>query len=226
MSTILITGANRGIGLEFAKQFHAEGWKVWATSRSISNAGELIGIISYENVIELDVSQSDQVIAMENQLREQNVKLHCLINNAGVMTDRVGIDKVSQDDMVQAFKVNSASPVMLVQTLLPMLKSGCKIVNISSLMGSITDNSSGGYYSYRMSKAALNMAVKSMSQDLRGKNISVFAFHPGWVRTRMGSLIAPVSTKKSVNGMMHILDQLSMSDTGKFYNFKGEELPW
>ena len=135
MSTILITGANRGIGLEFAKQFHAEGWKVWATSRSISNAGELIGIISYENVIELDVSQSDQVIAMENQLREQNVKLHCLINNAGVMTDRVGIDKVSQDDMVQAFKVNSASPVMLVQTLLPMLKSGCKIVNISSREG-------------------------------------------------------------------------------------------
>ena len=226
MSTILITGANRGIGLEFAKQFHAKGWKVWATSRSISNAGELIGIISYENVIELDVSQSDQVIAMENQLREQNVKLRCLINNAGVMTDRVGIDKVSQDDMVQAFKVNSASPVMLVQTLLPMLKSGCKIVNISSLMGSITDNSSGGYYSYRMSKAALNMAVKSMSQDLRRKNISVFAFHPGWVRTRMGSLIAPVSTKKSVNGMMHILDQLSISDTGKFYNFKGEELPW
>ena len=226
MSTILITGANRGIGLELAKQFHAEGWKVWATSRSISNARELIGIISYENVIELDVSQSDQVMAMENQLREQNVKLRCLINNAGVMTDRVGIDKVSQDDMVQAFKVNSASPVMLVQTLLPMLKSGCKIVNISSLMGSITDNSSGGYYSYRMSKAALNMAVRSMSMDLQKKNIAVYALHPGWVRTRMGSAIAPVSKKRSVNGMIDVIDQLSISDTGKFYNFKGEELPW
>ena len=226
MSTILITGANRGIGLEFARQFHAEGWKVWGTSRSLNNARKLRGLISSENVIELDVSQADQVETMGNQLREQNIELNCLINNAGVMTDRVGIDKILQDDMIQAFKVNSAGPVMLVQRLLPMLKSGCKIVNISSLMGSIVDNNSGGYYSYRMSKAALNMAVKSMSHDLRRNHISVFAFHPGWVRTRMGSAIAPVSKKRSVNGMMRVLEQLSMSDTGKFYNFKGEELPW
>tara|TARA_B100001765_G_C19498204_1_gene337788 strand:+ start:649 stop:1206 length:558 start_codon:yes stop_codon:yes gene_type:complete len=183
-------------------------------------------IISKENVLVLDVSQQDQLKAVRDQLYKSNIILDCLINNAGLMTDRVGIEKVSQDDMVQAFRVNSAGPVMLVHNLLPILDSGCKIVNISSLMGSINDNTSGGYYSYRMSKAALNMAVRSMSMDLKKKKIAVYALHPGWVRTRMGSAIAPVSKKRSVNGMIDVIDRLSISDTGKFYNFKGEELPW
>ena len=226
MSTLLITGANRGIGLEFAKQFHSKGWKVFGTSRSLSNAKKLMDIISNENVLVLDVSQQDQLKAVKDQLYKRNIILNCLINNAGIMTDRVGIEKVSQDDMVQAFRVNSAGPVMLVHNLLPIFDNGCKIVNISSLKGSINDNTSGGYYSYRMSKAALNMAVRSMSMDLKKKKIAVCALHPGWVRTRMGSAIAPVSKKRSVNGMIDVIDRLSISDTGKFYNFKGEELPW
>lgn len=226
MSTLLITGANRGIGLEFAKQYHSKGWKVFGTSRSLNNAKKLMDIISKENVLVLDVSQQDQLKAVRGQLYKSNIILDCLINNAGLMTDRVGIEKVSQDDMVQAFRVNSAGPVMLVNNLLPILDSGCKIVNISSLMGSINDNTSGGYYSYRMSKAALNMAVRSMSMDLKKKKIAVYALHPGWVRTRMGSVIAPVSKKRSVNGMIDVIDRLSISDTGNFYNFKGEELPW
>ena len=117
MSTLLITGANRGIGLEFAKQFHSKGWKVFGTSRSLSNAKKLMDIISNENVLVLDVSQQDQLKAVKDQLYKRNIILNCLINNAGIMTDRVGIEKVSQDDMVQAFRVNSAGPVMLVQNL-------------------------------------------------------------------------------------------------------------
>ena len=108
MSTLLITGANRGIGLEFAKQYHSKGWKVFGTSRSLNNAKKLMDIISNENVLVLDVSHQDQLKAVRDQLYKRNIILNCLINNAGLMTDRVGIDKVLQDDMVQAFKVNSA----------------------------------------------------------------------------------------------------------------------
>lgn len=147
-----------------------------------------------------------------------------LINNAGKFGMRVGLKKIKMDDQLITFQTNTLGPLFVTKHCRSLLGNGSTVVNISSLMGSIVDTS-GGYYSYRISKAALNMVTKNLHEELKGKGISVVSFHPGWVRTRMGSPIAPVSTKKSVSGMLKVLEK-NEDISGKFINFKGEELPW
>ena len=164
------------------------------------------------------------IIDTVTELKSKVNHLDLLINNAGIIGSRDGLKKVEMDDHLDTFQTNTLGPLFVTKHCRSLLGKGSTVVNISSLMGSI-DDSSGGSYSYRISKAALNMVTKNLHQDLNSKGITVVALHPGWVRTRMGTPIAPVSKKRSVSGMLKVLEEQN-DISGKFINFKGEELPW
>ncbi len=219
----LITGGNRGIGLEWVKQLSERGEAVYAGCREPESADKLKKIISDENIIALDVKDEDSIQAAVERLKSKTKPLDLLINNAGI-SGFSKLQNIEMDDHLETFKTNTLGPLFVTKHCLALLEKGSTIVNMSSLMGSI-DDTSGSYYSYRISKAALNMVTKNLHQDLKGKGIRVVSFHPGWVRTRMGTPIAPVSTKRSVAGMLKVLDE-GKDISGKFINFKGEELPW
>ncbi|MBC8345749.1 MAG: SDR family oxidoreductase [Candidatus Marinimicrobia bacterium] len=219
-----ITGGNRGIGLEFAKQLSEKGHHVLVGFRNPESADKLKKIIPIENHLLLNVNDEQSIINMATNLKSRVNHLDLLINNAGIIGTRAGLKKVEMKDHLNTFQTNTLGPLFVTKHCRSLLGKGSTIANISSLMGSI-DDSSGGAYSYRISKAALNMVTKNLHKDLNSKGITVVAFHPGWVRTRMGTPIAPVSKKRSVRGMLKVLDEQN-DLSGKFINFKGEELPW
>ena len=219
-----ITGGNRGIGLEFAKQLSEKGHHVLAGFRNPKSTDKLKKIIPNENLLHLNVIDEQSIIDTVTELKSRVNHLDLLINNAGIIGSRDGLKKVEMNDHLDTFKTNTLGPLFVTKHCRSLLGKGSTIVNISSLMGSI-DDSSGGSYSYRISKSALNMVTKNLHQDLNSKGITVVAFHPGWVRTRMGTPIAPVSKNRSVSGMLKVLEEQN-DISGKFINFKGEELPW
>jgi NAD(P)-dependent dehydrogenase (short-subunit alcohol dehydrogenase family) len=219
-----ITGGNRGIGLEFAKQLSENGENVFVGCRNPQNTDKLRKVIPHEDIFHLNVIDEQAIIDSVTELKSRVNHLDLLINNAGIMGSRDGLKKVEMDDHLNTFQTNTLGPLFVTKHCRSLLGNGATVVNISSLMGSI-DDSSGGSYSYRISKAALNMVTKNLHQDLNRKGITVVAFHPGWVRTRMGTPIAPVSKKRSVSGMLKVLEEQN-DMSGKFINFKGEGLPW
>ena len=221
---VFITGGNRGIGLEFAKQLSKKDWDIYVGCREPKKADKLKKIIPEDNIILLNVKLEDSIRAAVLVLKTKLERLDLIINNAGIIGNRAGLNKVEMDDHIETFMTNTIGPLFVTKYCLPLLGKDSTVVNISSLMGSI-DDTSGGSYSYRISKAALNMVTKNLQEDLKGKGISVVSFHPGWVRTRMGTPVAPVSTKRSISGMLKVLETKKNID-GKFINFKGEELPW
>ncbi len=192
--------------------------------RNPESADKLKKIIPIENHLLLNVNDEQSIINMATNLKSRVNHLDLLINNAGIIGTRAGLKKVEMKDHLNTFQTNTLGPLFVTKHCRSLLGKGSTIANISSLMGSI-DDSSGGAYSYRISKAALNMVTKNLHKDLNSKGITVVAFHPGWVRTRMGTPIAPVSKKRSVRGMLKVLDEQN-DLSGKFINFKGEELPW
>jgi NAD(P)-dependent dehydrogenase (short-subunit alcohol dehydrogenase family) len=226
MSTVFITGANRGIGLEFARQYAADGWRVLAACRSPRGAKELAGLSGDVRVLALDVIDEYQLPALAKSLNDEAIDV--LINNAGVGGFDDSFGNTPTNDWLEAIRVNAIAPVHVAEQLLPHLERGQRrlIVNITSKMGSIADNSSGGSYSYRTSKAALNMVTKSMAQDLKGKRIIVAVFHPGWVKTDMGGPQALLPPKASVSAMRAKIATLTAADSGKFFNYDGKPLPW
>jgi len=224
--TALITGANRGIGLEFVKQLREKNYEVFASCRFPEKANKLSSFLPEDNILHLDVSDLESISNAFETVKNQTDSIQLIINNAGVPGNRGELQNISFEDCVDSFSINALGPLFLTKTFLPLMQNGTKIVNISSLMGSIKDNRSGGYYSYRISKAAVNMVTKNLHNDLSKKGIIVVCMHPGWVRTRMGSPIAPISSKKSVVGMLQVLGDLNISDSGGFFNYKGEMLPW
>ena len=219
-----ITGGNRGIGLEFAKQLSEKGHHVLAGFRNPKSTDKLKKIIPNENILHLNVIDEQSIIDTVTELKSRVYHLDLLINNAGIIGSRDGLKKVEMDDHLDTFQTNTLGPLFVTKHCRSLLGKGSTVVNISSLMGSI-DDSSGGSYSYRISKAALNMVTKNLHQDLNSKGIPVVAFHPGWVRTRMGTPIAPLSKNRSVSGMLKVLEEQN-DISGKFINFKGEGLPW
>ncbi|MDP6339052.1 MAG: SDR family oxidoreductase [Candidatus Marinimicrobia bacterium] len=221
----LITGGNRGLGLEWVKQLSGKEKIVFAGCREPKNADKLNKLIPSKNIFELDVANENSIRNVINQLKTRVNRLDLLINNAGIIGNRAGLKKMEIEDHLETFQTNTLGPLFVTKYCLPLLENGSTVVNISSLMGSIDDDTSGGSYSYRISKAALNMVSKNLHQDLNSRGISVVSFHPGWVRTRMGTPVAPVSTKRSVAGMLKVLEEQN-NISGKFINFKGEELPW
>lgn len=227
MPTCLITGANRGLGLEFARQYLADGWTVIATCRAPLHAADLASLQGSIQIHPLDVTDFAQVEALGRTLAKQPIDV--LINNAGIYGPRnVTHETVAYRDWPQVMRTNVAAPLKMSSVFLGgVCKSGQKkIVAISSKMGSMTDNTSGGAYLYRSSKAALNAVMKSFSIDVRGSGVTVALLHPGWVRTDMGGPSALIEASESVTGMRRVIDGLTPEKSGRFFNYDGEEVPW
>ena len=221
MSTYLITGANRGIGLELVRQLHHRGDDVIATCRSTSSELNSLSVRVEEGI---DITSGDSVIQLRENL--QNTKVDVLIQNAAI-AEFNSLSNLDPQSILHQFEVNALSPLCFVQTMLSHLSKSAKIAFISSRMGSIEDNSSGGSYGYRMSKVALCMAGKSLSVDLKSKDIAVAILHPGLVSTRMtGFTSNGIQPKESVNGLIQRIDQLTIENTGTFWHSNGEILPW
>ena len=225
MQTVLITGASRGIGLEFTRQYLASGWRVIACCRQPEAATALQALACPElRVIALDVSDAVAVERLPGQLAGEH--LDVFINNAGIYGERQSLADADWEEWQQVFRVNVIAPLALARALLPLMADHGKLVFISTKMGSIADNSGGGTYVYRSSKTALNQVVKSLSIDLAPEGLSVAALHPGWVRTDMGGPNALIDTATSVNGMMGVIDALDVAGSGKFTNYDGKGIPW
>lgn len=225
---VLITGANRGIGLEFSKQYAADGWKVLACCREPQSAIALQALASANSNVEilaLDVADFKQIDALALQLKDKAIDV--LINNAGVYPNS-SFGDVDYSDWAEGFKINSMAPLKMAEAFLQQVKRSQlkKIATLSSKMGSLDDNTSGGSYSYRASKTAVNMVMKSLSIDLKLYGISVVTLHPGWVQTDMGGRNALVSTITSVAGLRHVIERLNIESTGKFIAYDGKEIAW
>ena len=219
MATYLVTGANRGIGLEYCRQIKERGDNVIAVCRSVSNELKDLDIQTETDIdITSDVSVNQLVKKLEGKT------LDVLINNAGII-ERVSLNDLDFDSIRRQFEVNAVGPLRLTQALLNNLKSGSKVIMMTSRMGSIDDNTSGGSYGYRMSKVALSMAGKSLSEDLKSKGIPVAILHPGLVQTRMTGF-SGITTEESVKGLLARIDELNIENTGTFWHSNGEILPW
>lgn len=232
MPSLLITGANRGIGLEFAKQYAEAGWRVLACCRHPDKAEALEQLASQHedllNLYALDVANFNQIENLAADLADQKIDL--LVNNAAIYpdTDRRGFGTTDYQAWRHAFYVNSMAPLKMAEAFVNQIASSQqkKIVCITSKMGSIADNTSGGCYLYRSSKAALNMVMKSLSVDLAPQGIIAASLHPGWVKTDMGGPHALITTQESVAGMRQVIEQLTPAQSGKFYAYDGQEIPW
>ena len=225
MPTVFVTGAGRGLGLEFAKQYAADGWRVIATVRDPKKAGALQALGSAVTVHRLDVRDFKATAELGRELGREAID--AVIANAGISPGhKVSIADVEEDAWLETFAVNSVAPMALAGALLPALKHGeqKKLIAITSRMGSIGENTSGGSYPYRASKAALNAAWHSLANDHR--EVIAVVLHPGWVRTDMGGSGAPVGPKDSIAGMRRVIAKLTPKDTGRFFDFEGKELPW
>jgi len=226
MPTVLVTGANRGLGLEFVRQYAADGWRVLAACRKPAAAAELKEIKADVQLHALDMREDTQIPALAMTLAREPIDI--LINNAGVIGPREHFGKTETQAWLDVFHVNSIAPAHMAEAFVDHLERGGRklIVNITSKMGSVADNTSGGSYIYRSSKAALNMVAKTLAVDLAARGITVVLFHPGWVRTDMGGPSALITPRESVAGMREKIATLTPADSGKFFNFDGRPLPW
>ena len=237
MKTALITGASRGIGLEFCRQYAAEGWRVLACSRHPEKSEALAKLAAqYPELIEthaLDVADHAQIEHLAQVLEGESpapAYIDLLINNAGICpdSDKRGFGHTDYAEWTRAFRINTMAPLKMAETFATQIARSKQktIVTITSKMGSISDNSGGGSYLYRSSKAAVNMVVKSLAIDLKPLGITTVVFHPGWVRTDMGGPNAMISPEQSVSGMRHVISGLAPADSGKFFAYDGQPIPW
>lgn len=227
MATVLVTGANRGLGLEFCKQYAADGWQVLACCRNPEAAVELADTPQVR-VLPLDVSDFAQIDKLAGDLRE--IDIDVLINNAGIYGDSTGrgFGHLDYEAWTHTLTVNTQAPVKMAEAFFANLKRSDKklLVSISSQMGSIADNGSGGSILYRTSKAALNAAMKSLAIDLEELGVGVLIFHPGWVITDMGGQNALIDAAQSVSGMREVIERFTLAQSGRFLKYDGSSLPW
>ncbi len=227
MPSVLITGANRGLGLEFTRQYAADGWRVFAACRDPAGARDLAAVEGDVSAETLDVDDGPQVAALANKLSGQPIDV--LINNAGIYGPKdVTRDTVDYDAWGQVFRTNTMSPLAVSAAFAANVAQGGqkKIITLSSIMGSIAENDSSGDFIYRSSKAAVNAVMKSLAGDLKSEGITVVVLHPGWVRTDMGGPDASIEAPESVTGMRAVIAGLKESDSGRFLNYDGTEIPW
>ena len=220
MARVLITGTNQGIGLEMAKQYAARGDEVLATCRGGSDALRAIGCEIIENV---DVADDTSVGALAQTIGGR--PLDMLINNAGILTSE-SFDNLDYGRMRAQYEVNTLGPLRVTRALNENLSAGAKVGIVTSRVGSMDDNSSGGNYGYRMSKAAANMAGVNLSHDLRPRGVAVALLHPGYVRTNMTGGNGMTDAAPAAAGLMGRMDALTMDTTGTFWHAEGYELPW
>ena len=220
MASVLVTGGNRGIGLELCRQLSARGDRVVAACRAPSPELEALGVR-----IERDIDVTDPAAAAALSKRLAGTRLDVLVHNAGVLSHE-SLDQLDVAAIRRQLEVNAIGPLALTAALRPLLGAGSKLVLVTSRMGSIADNGSGGYYGYRMSKAALNAAGVSLARDLAPAGIAVLMVHPGMVRTGMTGGVIGIEPSEAVRGILARVDALTLATTGKFLHANGEELPW
>ena len=220
MKTVLVTGANRGIGLAFVQHYQQRGDRVIAICRQSSTELQHSGAQIIEGI---DVSDAEAVASLGKRLA--GVTIDILINNAGILRDeRLG--DIDYRTVLEQFEVNAIGPLRVTEALLDNLAKGAKVALITSRMGSVADNSSGGRYGYRMSKVALNMAGMSLAKDLAPRGIAVALLHPGYVQTAMVGFGGDISADASAQRLMERIDQLTLESSGSFWHSNGEVLPW
>ena len=226
MPTVLVTGANRGLGLEFAKAYAADDWDVIATCRDLANAGELGNVGGRIEIHVLDVTDHAAVDALARALSGRAIDV--LLNNAGIIGPKQQtFGHIDYAGWADTLAVNTMAPMKMCEAFVDhVARSERRVMAaITSQMGSIADGGSG-YYAYRSSKAALNMAMRALAGDVAARRVIVAVFHPGWARTRMGGRGASVDPAESVAGIRKIIAGLSMADSGSFHHYKGHELRW
>jgi len=229
--TVLITGANRGLGLEFTRQYANAGWRVIAACRQPAAATELAALAALFSAVHieaLDVADFAQIDALSAKLADERIDV--LLNNAGVYLEKSGqgFGQLDYAAWATTLAINTLAPLKVAEAFVSQLErgEGKLIAAVSSLMGSLADNTSGGSYLYRSSKSALNSAMKSLAIDLRPRGIGVLILHPGWVKTDMGGKNALIEVEESVSGMRQVLDAFTMDQSGSFVRYDGELAPW
>ena len=236
MPTVLVTGANRGLGLEFARQYAAAGWQVIAACREPAAAAELQGLVATHPSLEvraLDVADFSAIDALARELAGRPIDV--LLNNAGVFGPRPvdGRDprqtfgSIDYDIWAEVIRVNTMAPMKMAEAFVEHVAASSqrRIVAVSSVEGSI-ERSKGGIHAYRSSKAALNMVIRTLARDLAPRGIVTAAFCPGWIRTRMGGAMAPLEAPPSIEGVRRVIEGLDLERSGRFWLWTGEVLPW
>ncbi|MEE8189862.1 MAG: SDR family oxidoreductase [Kiloniellales bacterium] len=230
MPSVLITGANRGIGFEFARSFAADGWRVHACCRHPDRAEDLKALAEGPNgtvnLHRLDVTDGLRAAALARELAEESIDI--LLNNAGIYGAKTGFGETDYDEWLPVFAVNTLGPMRMSERFIEQVARSRRklIVHITSRKGSIGENTSGGAYIYRSSKAALNMVAKGMALDLAERGITVVVFHPGWVRTDLGGPNALITPAESVAGMRAVMERLTPDDSGRFFAYDGSTIDW
>jgi NAD(P)-dependent dehydrogenase (short-subunit alcohol dehydrogenase family) len=226
----LVTGANRGIGLEFTRQLLARGDRVVATCRHPGKAtalnalaGEYPGRL---HVLPLDVANAKSRAELVRELPLVCERLHLLVNNAGVLHSGERFGHLSEAHLEDSFRINAAGPLLLTEALAPVLADGAKVANLSSVLGSIASTDRFGTPGYNISKAAQNMATVLTAHALRERGIVVLALHPGWVQTDMGGDGAQITPADSVAGLLRMIDAATLADSGRFLDWRGETVAW
>lgn len=220
MNTVVVTGANRGIGLEFVKYYQARQWRVVALCRQASETLKAVGVEVQEGI---DVTADNVGDVLKQKLAGDSIDL--LINNAGILRDE-SLGTLNFDTIREQFEVNALGPLRVTEALLPSMGKGAKIALITSRMGSISDNTSGGRYGYRMSKAALNIAGASLAQDVKSKGIAVAILHPGYVQTDMVGNRGDIPAEVAAQRLAERIANLTLDTSGTFWHSNGEILPW
>jgi len=230
MGSILVTGSNRGIGLELVRCFADLSWRVFAACRHPQDAAELqelAGAHPLLTVHPLDVSDPAQIRRLADELRDLPIDI--LFNNAGIFGPaQQGFGESDPAGWLETLRVNTVAPLQMAEAFVEnVARSRLKVIaSMGSLMGSLADNTSGGYYAYRTSKAGVHMVMRGLAADLSPRGIVAVVFHPGWVQTRMGGPTAPVTPRESAAGISEVLQRLTPRDTGKFFDYTGAERPW
>jgi NAD(P)-dependent dehydrogenase (short-subunit alcohol dehydrogenase family) len=218
--TVVLTGASRGIGLSFSQLYQEQGYEVYSACRHTSSELASLGV----NVIEgVDVSKPEGIQRLVVAL--EGIDIDLLINNAGILRDEV-LGHIDKTTIRQQFETNALAPLLVTESLISNLSAQAKVAFITSRMGSVTDNSSGGRYGYRMSKAALNIASVSMARDLKPKGVAVAILHPGLVGTDMIGGVGDITPDQAADRLSQRIDQLNLSNSGTFWHSNGEVLPW
>lgn len=225
---VLVTGASRGLGLEFTRQLLSRGARVFAACRRPDQAVELTKLAGQLTVVQLDVTNVSTIESAYETIKRQTGSLDWLINNAGVSAGSDLLGNLKQNTMLDIFNVNAVGPMLIVQRFLDLLKAGQqpKIVNLTSGLGSISCRDQGGMYSYAASKAALNMLTHTLSHDVRPDGITAIVIDPGWVKTDMGGPDAWITPEESIQGMLKVIDSLTLEQSGQFFHYSGSPIPW
>lgn len=222
MPTAVVTGANRGIGLEFIRQYRADGWDTVAICRPSADVEPVVALGS--SVERIDITDTAAVRTLADRLPGGGIDL--LINNAGINPGSHSLGSIDYEKWQLVFHLNVVAPLQLVESVAPLMSGGAVVASVSSRLGSMQCNVDGGRHLYRAAKAALNAITRSLSVDLRPQGILSVALHPGWVRTDMGGPAADIDVSESVAGMRKVISRLRDDDSGKLINYDGTEIPW